>query len=66
VECDNDISDRSIRWKYALKDVGIYPFGLNGRGALTELNAQGPVFTKAISHEEDILTAGDRPMIWAN
>ena len=66
VERDNDTLGRSTRWKYALQDVGVFTCGLNGLGALTELNVQAPVFTKAISQEEDRLTAGDRPMIWGN
>ena len=66
VECNNDTSGRITRRKYAVQDEGIYPFGLNGRGALTESNAQVLVFTKAISHEEDLPTAGDRPAIWRN
>ena len=66
VERDNDTSGRNTRWKYAVQDVGVYICGLNGLGALTESNTQALVFTKAISHEEDLLTAGDRPMIRAN
>jgi len=66
VERDNDPSGRNTRWKCAMQVVGIYPFGLNGLSAPTESNAQALVFTKAISHEEDLLTAGDRPMVWGN
>jgi len=66
VERDNDTSSRITPWKYALQVEGIYPFGLNGRGALTESNAQALVFTKAISHEEDRLATGGRPIIWGN
>ena len=66
MERDNDRSGRIRRRKYARKDVWIGPFGLDELGTVTESDKQLLVYTKTMPHEEDLLTAGNRTMIWAD
>ena len=66
MECDRDTSGK-IRWrKCTFKVVRIDPFGADRLGAVTESNEQVVTFTKATPHEEDLLTARDRSMVWAD
>jgi len=66
MKCNNDTSGRMKWWKYALKGVWMEQFGADRLGAVTKSNEQVPTFTEAITCEEDLLTARDRSVIWAD
>ena len=66
MERNSDTSGRMRWWKYALKDIWIEQFGADGLDAVAESNEQVLTFTEAIAYEEDLLTARDRSVIWAD
>ena len=66
MERDRDTSGGIGRWEQALHGIWVVEYGADGLGAATKSNEQVLALIKAKPHEEDLLTAGYRSMIWAH
>ena len=65
-ERDRDNSSGIGSWEHAFKGVFSLEYGADGLGAATKLNKQVLSSTKARPYEADLLTARDRPFVWAD